>query len=47
MGLWKEMEANKVQYVCGSRFYDQINRDVRKMLLGVKSFSVRNLQHMY
>lgn len=45
--LGKEMEANKVQYAWGSRFYDQISRDLQKVLPGVKSFSVRNLQYMH
>ena len=45
--LGKEMEANKVQYAWGSRFYDQISRDLKKVLPDVKSFSVRNLQYMH
>jgi len=45
--LGRDMHIRKDTYAWGSHFYEQISRDLKKMLPDVKSFSPRNLLFMH
>ena len=45
--LGRDMDSIKSDYEWGSHFYDQISKDLKKVLPGVKSFSPRNLLYMH
>ena len=45
--LGRDMDSIKDTYAWGSRFYDQVSKDLKKALPEVKSFSPRNLLYMH
>ena len=45
--LGRDMDAKKESYTWGSRFYDQVSKDLSDELPDVKSFSPRNLLYMH
>ena len=45
--LGRDMDSIKDNYSWGSHFYDQISKDLKKVLPEVKSFSPRNLLYMH
>lgn len=45
--LGRDMDAKKESYAWGSRFYDQVSKDLSDELPDVKSFSPRNLLYMH
>lgn len=45
--LGRDMDIRKEEYSWGSHFYEQISRDLKKLLPDVKSFSPRNLLYMH
>ena len=45
--LGRDMDSIKNKYSWGSHFYDQISKDLKKVLPDVKSFSPRNLLYMH
>ena len=45
--LGHDMDIRKEEYSWGSHFYEQVSRDLKKLLPDVKSFSPRNLLYMH
>jgi hypothetical protein len=45
--LGRDMDAKKESYAWGSRFYNQVSKDLSDELPDVKSFSPRNLLYMH
>ena len=45
--LGKDMESRKELSSWGGKFYDQVSRDLQRVLPDVKSFSPRNLRYMH
>lgn len=45
-GIGKDLTRIKQNYAWGTRFFEQISKDLKDLLPDVKSFSPRNLQYM-